>query len=802
MLKLIIIFSSGFLLANCCLAVFFVNNDFKKYGFTSHKNILLERADWGYKLRYSRETPNTYSYVLGKVPQAENFFSANGLVSFSFKARLYPVAPNTQHLRRIIKAYIKTSLGITKVRKVKNGIMCTPAFVVSMNDNLTKSSATRKATHRSFPLQYSKRSADLPEKPKKGKGVTLLFRDTRLLPINLFQNYDMKVIFDYRNKIVSFNCNGNKVILKDDFLKVWKYFGLATLFSTIGVNQNTVIALEYEFTTIKTGGNERRFKNQEKQSVFPRLDCAYYQRLIDLYKDVDAMYSLGMNYYEGSGGAEKDYYQAVKWFKKAAQHEHVFGQYYLGLCYLYGRGIKQDDLQAWKWILRSSKYFYDKAQVLAAQCVIDNVKKTNEFRRAKLLQSLLGPAFFQGNANACFLQSYCAYYDVAKMQIKYLDGFKDAARRGHPKAFYYLGMHFAKNKRTRKVAFKCYLRAAELGFVPAFVKLGKCYQEAFGTEKNPGEALKWFKLATEENNPEGIFRLACCYLLGKGLEKDRKQAIKLFTRAAQYASPRALIALLLLQENNSPDSPSSPFFYGGDKAGNAECTHKKNSTYAGRRAICLKYGIGTVKSPEKALSLLYRSAKYNHWMAFELADSYGSNKNKSRNLYTATGLYRKAAAMGNVRALWQLGKLYFELGERNQALQCYRQAARKGHAEAAFELGRLLLKEYVSNQAADQAKAFAFFEQAAKNGHIRAYYQLGDCYYKGQGVKKDVKRAAEYWKKYEAAFLKQQDNSIHGLYWKALPYQRPIEYDKNGLPIKFHSGLKDKKEILAYYEKY
>jgi len=779
-------------MANCCLAAFNNDSDFRKYGFITQKNIIIDRAIWGYRLAYSKKSPNTYAYVLAKVPLTENISSEMDKISFNFKARLYPVAPNTQGMRRVIKAYVKTSLGKTKARKHKNGVISTPAFVVCMNESLGRS----KTAQRSFPIQYSKLSDKLPAPNKKGEAVTLLFRDTRLLPLNLFSNYDVEIIFDYRNKIVSFNCNGNKVILKDNFMKLWRYFGLATLFSTVGYNGNTIIELEYEFSSIKICRNVNRLDSEEKRFVFPRLDCAYYQELIKRKKDVDAMYCLGMNYYEGTGGAEKDYYQAFKWFKKAAMHEHVFGQYYLGLCYLYGRGIEKNNLRAWKWLSRSSKYFYDKAQVLAAQCIIDKVKITNELNRAKLLQSFLGPAFFQGNANACFLQSYCAHYDIAKTEITYLEGFKDAARRGHPKAFYYLGMHFAKQERTLKTAFKCYLESSKLAFVPAFVKLGMCYQQGLGTKKDPQEAFKWFKKAAYEDNAEGIFRLACCYLLGEGVEKDRKQAVKLFIRAAKKSSPRALIALLFLQENNS----LSPFFHGDDKAANDESATKKNSSYLSRRAISLKYGIGTVKSAEKALKYLAQSSKYNHWMTFELADSYEYSKNRSRDFYKAIGLYKNAIAKGNIRASWRLAELYLKLGNKIEAMLYFRQAAQKGHAEAAFNLGKRL--QSTSNSVTAQAKAFALFKEAAKNGHIQAYYELGDCYYKGQGVKKNTKRAAECWEKYETAFLRQQNNSIHGLYWKDLPYQCPIKYDKNGLPLKYQSSLKNKKEILSYYKKY
>ncbi len=792
MSKAVIIFLSIFLTACCCPAVN-TNTDFKKYGFCEGRNMLIERAIWGYRLRYSTKKANSYAYVLAKILQSPDSSHETEKITFRFKARLYPVAPNTQDMFRVIKAYVKTSLGNTKAHKHKNGIISSPSFVVSTKDSINK-----RSIHRSFPVQYIKLSDELPEQNARGKDVTLLFRDSRLLPLNLFSNQDIELTFDYANKIVCFNCNGNKIIIEDKLMPVWNYYGLATLFSPLGVNRTTVIALEYEFNSIKTGRNIARIDGREMQSVFPRYECSRYQDLIDKEKDVDAMYCLAMNYYEGRSGADKDYYKAFEWFKKAAIKEHVFAQYRLGLCYLYGLGTEKNNLFAWKWLLRSSKYFYDKAEVAAAQCIIDKVKITNELNRAVLLQSVLGPAFFQGNANACFLQSYCAHYDVTKTGIKYLDGFKDAARRGHPKAYYYLGMHFEKNKRTLKTAFRCYEEAAKRGFIPAFIKLGNSYRTGSGTEINFDKAFKCLKKASDANNPEGIFNLACCYLLGQGVEANRERALKLFNTAALKSSPRALIALLFLQENDS----QSAFFKGNDKSANDESKNRKNSSYSSRRGICLKYGIGTPESKQKALKFLQRSSKYNHWMAFELADTYESSLNKSRYLLNAINLYKSAAVKGDYRAAHRLAKLYQKLGNKLESTLYYEQAVKTGSSQAAFELAELTLKKAILSKKQKQAKAFTLFEKAAGNGNIRAWYKLGEFYYKGQGVKKDTRRAAECWKRYEASFIKEQNNSLHGIYWNNLPYQVPIKYDKNGLPLKYHSDLRDKSEILKYYQRY
>ncbi len=209
MLKFIIIFLNVFLITVYCLADFNTNTDFKQYGFTADKNMLIERAVWGYRLRYLSKKANSYAYALAEIPQTLDSRPETEKISFHFKARLYPVAPQTHDMFRVIKAYVKTSLGKTKAHKRKNGEISTPMFVVSANDNINK-----KSVHRSFPLQYNKRSDESPELDLKKK-VTLLFRDSRLLPLNLFSNYDIEVIFDYANKIISFNSNGNKRILLD-----------------------------------------------------------------------------------------------------------------------------------------------------------------------------------------------------------------------------------------------------------------------------------------------------------------------------------------------------------------------------------------------------------------------------------------------------------------------------------------------------------------------------------------------------------------------------------------------------------
>jgi TPR repeat protein len=48
--------------------------------------------------------------------------------------------------------------------------------------------------------------------------------------------------------------------------------------------------------------------------------------------DADAQFLLGLRYYQGNGVA-KDFVEAVKWYRKAAEQGHLFAQMSLGYCY-------------------------------------------------------------------------------------------------------------------------------------------------------------------------------------------------------------------------------------------------------------------------------------------------------------------------------------------------------------------------------------------------------------------------------------------------------------------------------------
>ena len=67
-----------------------------------------------------------------------------------------------------------------------------------------------------------------------------------------------------------------------------------------------------------------------------------------------AQYNLGVCYYYGRG-VTQDYYEAVKWYRKAAEQGDAYAQRNLGGCYYDGQGVTQDYYEAVKWYRKAAE---------------------------------------------------------------------------------------------------------------------------------------------------------------------------------------------------------------------------------------------------------------------------------------------------------------------------------------------------------------------------------------------------------------------------------------------------------------
>jgi len=62
----------------------------------------------------------------------------------------------------------------------------------------------------------------------------------------------------------------------------------------------------------------------------------------------------GLGYDKGKG-VPRDYTEAIKWYRKAADQGYVLAQYNLGIMYGYGRGVPQNNKEAVKWYRKAAE---------------------------------------------------------------------------------------------------------------------------------------------------------------------------------------------------------------------------------------------------------------------------------------------------------------------------------------------------------------------------------------------------------------------------------------------------------------
>jgi len=54
--------------------------------------------------------------------------------------------------------------------------------------------------------------------------------------------------------------------------------------------------------------------------------------------------------------------EAVKWFRKSAEHGHFVSQFQLGSAYLFGKGVETNSIEAVKWFRKSADQGFGMAQ--------------------------------------------------------------------------------------------------------------------------------------------------------------------------------------------------------------------------------------------------------------------------------------------------------------------------------------------------------------------------------------------------------------------------------------------------------
>ena len=273
--------------------------------------------------------------------------------------------------------------------------------------------------------------------------------------------------------------------------------------------------------------------------------------------------TLGICYAHGLGVTEdpakaKDYFKkaiagSVKYSSKGLPERAKNGdheaQYWLGICYEEGRGVRQDDIMAVAW-LQAAEQENDRAQVALARHALkagDRDSAERWLRKAakrdnptakKLLAELFPgkeagekedasaqPRTAEIGATVKRLVSALWPVDQKPLDTESIEWLRKAAERGDPKA---------------QCAF------------------GFCCLKNYGGAAGKAEAAEWFgkaidglRKAAENGDPEAQTLLSECYGEGNGVRQDRTLSRIWLRKAAEqdYASAQLELAILLFVED-------------------------------------------------------------------------------------------------------------------------------------------------------------------------------------------------------------------------------------------------------------
>ena len=95
--------------------------------------------------------------------------------------------------------------------------------------------------------------------------------------------------------------------------------------------------------------------------------------------DAEAQCKLGVWYEKG-----QNYYEAVFWYKEAAEQGHADAQNNLGECYFYGHGVNENYNEAVKWFRKAAEQDNGKAQRYLGNCYVLGAGVPQDYEKAEM----------------------------------------------------------------------------------------------------------------------------------------------------------------------------------------------------------------------------------------------------------------------------------------------------------------------------------------------------------------------------------------------------------------------------------
>jgi TPR repeat protein len=250
--------------------------------------------------------------------------------------------------------------------------------------------------------------------------------------------------------------------------------------------------------------------------------------------DADSQSKVGL-LYENGWGVEKNPQEAVRWFRLAADQGSAEAETQLGLLYANGQGVPKDHHQAAIWYQKAADKNYPLAQSALGMVyalgwgVPKDADKALEWLRK---------ASDQGDSNADLWIGlmYLNGNGVARDYAAAMQWFRKSADKGNAGAYYQIGiMHISGSGVTTDYyeAMRWLQKSIDSGNQSANSGIGLLYAQGLGVHQDYVEALRRFHIAANANDNLSEYEIGLFYQNGWGVPVDYKQAMEWFLKSTE-----------------------------------------------------------------------------------------------------------------------------------------------------------------------------------------------------------------------------------------------------------------------------
>jgi TPR repeat protein len=433
--------------------------------------------------------------------------------------------------------------------------------------------------------------------------------------------------------------------------------------------------------------------------------------------------------------SRRDFTQAAKWYRQAADHGEPHAQNALAYLYQLGLGVPQSYEEAVKWYRRSAEQGNPNGQSNLAKMFADGTGVPQDSAQAAKLyrqsaeqgwawaQATLAHMLVSGQgvpSDSIAAYSWCVLAITAE---------KPGSRWGCPELLHSLGtkMKPAEIAEANQRAYKWFEQRSqdpkqkhwdvgpfdsmnESGFTTneqILTRLiGRAYAEGEVVPRDDQQALLWFQLGATRGDAPAQSDLGERYYQGRGVAKDPARAVALFRQSAEQG--------WMWGEHNL--------------------------------ATCYAQGIGVTPDVQEAIRWFQKAgARGNSDSLHDLAAVLVNGSGATQDLPAAYLWLRLARAVGNADPVFW--KIAVQLTEAQRA-EANRRAAEwlKAHLDVpGFRTELAYMYWRGENVPKDSKMAVGLALSAAQAGDARAQTLMGILYDSGNGVPKDRIQAAKWY---------------------------------------------------------